>query len=404
MFAIIGNANAQDKIYVDDVKIPEGGSTVVAINILSEERSYIAFQVDIKLPAGISASNAQTANRFPQEDSEGNEVEVSKALKKVDAANNIYNLIVYNSANAEMSGTDGAVVYLTLTADESLAAGTEIADGVLSGGVLSTLAQKYRSEDSTFGIEIVDYVLLDETSPVMPVEAEGVKVQVKRTITAGEWCTLCLPVDLWGDDVEAIFGANAKFATFTGYTKDGGTPSARETKTAQTIKLNFTSEDWVSNDGIMANTPYLVKSENDVEVFTLEDAAIVPNENVDVQVKQNGTTGRVCGHFYGTEYAGKYVPENGLFLSGGNFYYSKGKTVIKGFRGYFVLNDILADLASSAGVKMEVNVDDATVIEGVPELDTEGTVFTIDGKKMNNDATKLPKGVYIIDGKKVAIK
>ena len=76
---------------------------------------------------------------------------------------------------------------------------------------------------------------------------------------------------------------------------------------------------------------------------------------------------------------------------------------MKAFRAYFSVFHILSDL--SAGVKMQVNVDGLpTRISDLNVVDGEGTIYTIDGKKMNNDVTRLPKGVYLINGKKVAVK
>ena len=76
---------------------------------------------------------------------------------------------------------------------------------------------------------------------------------------------------------------------------------------------------------------------------------------------------------------------------------------MKGFRGYFEFVDELADKVIASSVKIQVN-GLVTDIQELQFVNTNGAVYTIDGKKMNSDVTKLPKGIYIIDGKKVAIK
>lgn len=394
-------ATAQN-LYVDEVvEVPQGGQAAIAIKYETGGYDLKALQFKLELPTGITVGTNSSNKTYDGVDA--NYEDFSYTYN--DNGWNAFSASTAFSADTEGKGT---FMYIYLAADESLEPNTTHVvwvRGPMVSRVVDGTSEAYYLDDFKFTIKIVDYILLDETSMVLPSAASGVTVKVKRTIKANEWSTICFPFDMWADQVEEVFGAEAKFAMFTSYTKDGGTPSTKETKTAQSIKLNFTTQDWVADDGIFANTPYLVKSAKDVDEFSLEDVEISPNGNVDAQVKTNGTSGRVCGHFYGTQSAGKYVPENGLFLNGGNFYYSKGLTKIKGFRGYFVLNDILADIAS-AGVKMQVNVDGTTVIEGIPEFDTLGSVYTVDGKFMGRDinTSKLQKGIYIINGKKVAVK
>lgn len=300
----------------------------------------------------------------------------------------------------------GVLLNIRLQASSDLATGTVLEGSLISFELSDEFGQAAIRTEVPFKVKIVDYVLLDEESTIAPIAADNVTVKVKRTINAGEWSTICLPFDIYGADVAEIFGTDAQFAIFTSYSKDGGLPSTSAAKTAESIVLNFETQDWSEDgdDGIFANTPYLVKTTKDIKEFSLTGVTLNPTESPKTEVKRNGSGGRVVGSFNGTTKAGDAIPENGLFLSGGNFWYSKGLTKIKGFRGYFVLNDVLADLAA-AGVKMQVSVDgEPTGVNDLHIVNAAEGVFTIDGKKMNNDATKLQKGVYIIDGKKVAIK
>ena len=76
---------------------------------------------------------------------------------------------------------------------------------------------------------------------------------------------------------------------------------------------------------------------------------------------------------------------------------------MKAFRGYFDLTDILT-VVENANVKLQISIDDEpTSVNNIQVVNTNGATFTIDGKKISN-TKNLPKGVYIIDGKKVAIK
>ena len=387
---------AAQRLYTDEViEIPQGGVAKVPIKFETGGYDLKALQLTVALPDNITVGKNSSNKTY----------ELATGNEDFQVTYNDNTWVVYAAQSYFAADTDGkgTFMFIYIAADASLGINStytvEVKDAFVSR-VEDGVSTQFDVPNFSFTVKVVDYVLLDEASVAIPDEASNVKVKVKRTITAGQWSTICLPFDMYADQVEAVFGEGTEFAEFTSYLKDGGAPSTRPSTTANSISLNFTSCDWVADDGIFANTPYLVKSKNSITEFTLEDVELIPDEAPVAEVK-NGS--RKVGYFYGTSHAGITLPENSLFLNGGNFYYSKGKTVSKGFRGYFVLNDVLADMASS-GVKMQINVDGTTVIEGIPVLDTAGAVYTIDGKKINNDVSRLPKGIYIIDGKKVAIK
>lgn len=404
LFLGLSQTNAQE-IYVDNFTAPAGGYQTFDVKYRTGGKTIVGYIFKFELPEGLSLVT-ESDKAIYSYGSGNSDFDVKTTATGVQASP--------SSKTSQLSGEEGTLLTLTLKVSNPLKAGdtpkVKVYDASLTSKVINSDGTASYSDNDTdpfnFTVTINNQWVLDEASAALPQASGGeVNVLVKRTIPANQWSTICLPFEMWADQVETVFGADAKFATFTGYTKDGGTPSSKQAFTAQNIKLNFETHDWIANDGIYANTPYLVKLSKDIEEFVVEGVEINPSENVDVQVKQNGTSGRVCGHFYGTECAGKIIPEYGLFLNSGNFYYSKGKTKIKAFRGYFVLNDVLADL-SSASVK--VNVDgEATSIDGMHiQYATDG-VYDLSGRKIklqDGDLNKLQKGVYIIDGKKVTIK
>ena len=107
----------------------------------------------------------------------------------------------------------------------------------------------------------------------------------------------------------------------------------------------------------------------------------------------------------GTYKSNTEVPEYALFLSDNAFWYSKGKTTMKAFRAYFNFDDILAEV-ESAEAKIRFVVDEEpTAIEGIATADVTGEVFTLQGISLGvQDVQSLPKGIYIIGGKKVNIQ
>ncbi len=406
LFLGLSQTNAQE-IYVDNFTAPAGGYQTFDVKYKTGGKTIVGYIFKFELPEGLSLVT-ESDKAIYSYGSGNSDFDVKTTATGVQASP--------SSKTSQLSGEEGTLLTLTLKVSNPLKAGdtreVKVYDASLTSKVTNSDGTASYFDNDTdpfnFTVTINNQWVLDEASAALPQASGGeVDVLVKRTIAANQWSTICLPFDMWADQVETVFGADSQFATFTGYTKDGSTPSNKQTFTAESIKLNFTTHDWseTASDGIFANTPYLVKVSKDIDEFVVEGVEINPSENVDVQVKQNGTTGRVCGHFYGTECAGKIIPEYGLFLSGNNFHYSKGKTKIKGFRGYFVLNDILADLASP-GVKIYVD-GDATSIDGIGFQQNIDGVYDLSGRKIKiegNDLNKLQKGVYIIDGKKVTIK
>ena len=101
------------------------------------------------------------------------------------------------------------------------------------------------------------------------------------------------------------------------------------------------------------------------------------------------------------------VPADGLFIYEDKFYYSAGSTNIKAFRGWFELGAVL-DKETDFGANVRFVVDDeVTDIEGVPSAaDETGAVYTLNGQLIGKDidVKSLPKGIYIMNGKKVSVK
>lgn len=398
VFTFMVNSFAQDKIEIKDVQIPEKGSANLEVNLISEQRSYIAFQFDLKLPAGISAkANASNLTDRATSVSDG----WSVFFKQVDAANNIYNCVAYNGDNAAISGTSGTVLNIVLTAadNETLVQGyTGV--GTITGAIMSTKEQKYQSAEGTFNIEIIENrIELNETVGVTDETPTGVQnVRVNRTIKAGNWNTICLPFAMTADQVKTAFGNGVKLADFIGCEGDGNQNTA-----STSIKVKFNTV-----DAIEANHPYLIKVEEALTSFTADEVTISPDEENAIVQKDKTSRPVAYNSFVGTYNPSTIIPIGCLFLNSNKFYYSNGNSKLKAFRAYFDFGVNWLEEAPYAESKIEIFVDDdATSIDGIGyQRITEG-VYDLSGRKIqlkDGDLNKLQKGVYIIDGKKVTIK
>ncbi len=401
VFVFTVSSSAQDKIEIKDVQIPEKGSANLEVNLISEQHSYIAFQFDLKLPAGISArASASNLTERATSVSEG----WSVAFKQIDADNNIYNCIAYNSDNAAISGTSGTVLNIVLTAadNETLVQGyTGV--GTITGAIMSTKEQKYQSAEGEFNIEIVeDRVIFKETDTELPLYTAGTaNVRVHRTLKANQWNTIVLPFNLTKAMGTALFGSDAKYAQFSGFLVDYGDDEENVTPLGVTIQFNTYTLPTRGN--LAGGTPILIKTSADIEQIEYDGVTLVA---APVDVSKDGEYSKK-GVFKGT-FVKTIIPEDGLFINTEKFYYSVGKTNIKGFRGWFMLDEVVGK-ETDFGAKVTFTVDgEATSIDGIPSYQriTEG-VYDLSGRKIqlqDGDLNKLQKGVYIIDGKKVTIK
>ena len=96
---------------------------------LVNEASYVAFQMDIKLPAGVSASSIEAvANRLSQE---GSDTEIG-GTKFIVASNvlegNVLRVIAYNLANDEIKNATGDILAITLNAAPAAASDITISN------------------------------------------------------------------------------------------------------------------------------------------------------------------------------------------------------------------------------------------------------------------------------------
>lgn len=88
-----------------------------------------------------------------------------------------------------------------------------------------------------------------------------------------------------------------------------------------------------------------------------------------------------------------------LFLkTDGKFYIpAKGKETMKGFRAYFFNIN-----GSTAAAALNLSFGDATGINGVAaDAEKNVKVYNVNGQYVGTSLEALPKGLYIVGGKKV---
>lgn len=225
-----------------------------------------------------------------------------------------------------------------------------------------------------------------------------------RTFTTGQWNSLILPVDMNADQVKAAFGADAKVARF------------------DRLKDNWIYFDMQADNNlhIEKNVPYIIKP-------TKQPTAVNRNYNVGgVKTKHiNGLVYTVTGIGYtkpetlqyedtekadGMIHYGSYknptvVPADSYILhrSGDMVHTAVDHKNIKSYRTW-----LRETTPSGENLQMRVEQNDgpSTGIKVIEETaKNANAVYNVSGMRMNSSNTdNLPKGVYIINNKKVVIK
>ena len=398
---VIGSAWA-DEVTVADVEVLEGSTGVIYLNLgFDSDVSYRGFQFDMYLPEGITYVSHELGGA--EHVSNGEYTFSYNDITAVGETKQHIRFVYTDFSGAVL--TEGKLCAIVVKSAESVSAGTyegQIVDLIVSENENAQL----KVPDCNFNLIVGSTFVLDEECTIDPTKTtNSVNIKVKRTIKANEWSTICLPFDMKEEQVISAFGEDVQLAYFDEQARNAVETTIDSDNNVTNIKVSFTKQNLA--DGIYANYPMLIKTSNDISEFMVT-ATCAPAEKRDASYSiGHGSSAKTYG-FYGTLHAGETIPENGLFLNGNKFYYSTGKTKIKGFRGYFSFTDILADKTVGASAKMSFSInDDAAGIEDLHTIAPAEGIYDLSGRKIKldgDDLSRLPKGVYIMDGKKVTVK
>jgi hypothetical protein len=308
---------------------------------------------------------------------------------------NIYRVLGYHTETCPITGNSGTIIDIMLEASSDAVVGNSYTCTISGITLTETSGQKHYLDDFTFTVTIGEptdeRIILNENDTEEPEAIDGVNVKVVRTISKGNWNTLCLPFDMSGEQCKVVFGDDVKLAEFSGYEYNPDT---------ETIKVQF-------NDitSITANRPCIIKiSKDNFTEFIVDNVDINPTDDLELSV---GGGSMIGTYVSGTELVDwdrrhKEVIYNYIFLSDNKFYIATANTqLMKGFRAYFDFEEA-QNLVN--GVKFTFDVfNQTTAIDGIFSIDKVADgVYSVNGQKQDGTSLEtLPKGVYIVNGKKV---
>lgn len=328
-------------------------------------------------------------------------------------------------------------------ANSPLAFGVKVEDGDENTWTCFDNVQIYYCGDAQINIIIdetqnsVEYLNKQNTDDV---RKSKVNVYLHRSLNAGKWNSLVLPISLSDSNIKEVFGSNTIYSVFEG---------ATHPEHPNRIYFNQTT------DGIEANKLYIIKPEkgeptDQPEVAssvngayklkgsyytilamskqyggTTEDGTLFFKAQITGDAGNETFTGERQVRFVGTlvadEDGEKTIPANSYVLAGNNtangavqglWYYRTVETKTKGFRGWlqtesaeqaknmqFVINGVLDD---------ESNKTVVTAITGTTattQAHADG-VYNLNGQLVRQGVSLegLSQGIYIVDGRKVVVK
>lgn len=379
-----------------------------------------SIETGLTFPLGVSANGAYVTVNVGKvvdkgqkiimvsEDKElGLGVKLIKAIKLTTCLNGVdqEELTDWKVLGADVIGTGGKQ-YATLKPTKpfnqvrlTVVGGLNLADNIKVYGL--ALGSDI-NEDGTSTDCPEEFLVLDEDETLDDNRSLTKATMVfHRTFTTGKWNSLILPVNMNAKQVTAAFGAEAKIARF------------------DRLEDKWIYFDMQTENNLLKNVPYIIKP-------TKEPTAVNRTYNVGGEKTKyiNGYVYTVTGIIYeglpnlqqedikftsGMTHYGSYtnptvVPADSYILhrSGDMVHTAVEHKNIKSYRTW-----LRETTPSDETLQMRVEQNDgpSTGIKVIEETaKNANAVYNVRGMCMNSNTDNLPKGVYIINNKKVVIK
>lgn len=282
-----------------------------------------------------------------------------------------------------------------------------------------------------------EYILLDEARSDLEYINSQVDTQkaymlcLKRSFVNDGWNSLILPVDLTAGQLTYAFGASVKLSE-----KDKSPSDNDNVIRFKSVDLSDVGSNTVV---LKKGVPYIIKPSylrlgneldgQELEIRGMEGQAnntVTLDEGTYITIAQVTLNSSpkddfvkvgpfVCGDAGQMNFMGTYTKQDGAIvkdsylLSGGEWYHTNVTLdTVKGFRTWLAP----ANGQSTNGLIFEVDgviEGELTDIEGI-EAETgvaaDGKVYNLNGQAVNNNGSLdgLPKGIYIVNGKKYVVK
>ena len=239
------------------------------------------------------------------------------------------------------------------------------------------------------------HCLLEEFSELISGKAVNVTLRGRKLYKNNDWNTLCLPFSFSATQIagsEQLAGATLKELD----------ASASKFESNGTLTLTF-----VPATNIEAGKPYLIKWASGDNLENPVFNGVTITSNAPTPVEFSNAVGNNC------QFVGQYAPfsitegnryEILMLGSGSKLGYSHNDRMLRCFRAHFV---VPTTTGAPAMTSYAIDFDGETtgVISTTDFTNSDNRWYTLDGRciSVSSDASVLPKGIYIINGKKVLV-
>ena len=294
----------------------------------------------------------------------------------------------------------------------------------------------------------------NEYAPAVKSGRYSGSVNLQRKFTKGEWNTFSFPLPLTGEQVRNAFGDDCELLKLhsIGILSNNDCIIDFETVNLLTLK-NVVAADTLymlkpTKEPIFGETPrgtmayyydlgrmfFSTKGENEdsnykypvmnLSVWSGQQSVgshkgtndgtgyVTYTQTPGYKTFRVNSQGKILASVKSPE--GSYAPKGSYAMSGGKMYELSRDTPIKGFRGWITLtHSIFPDSESAdAGAKIAINgvidgdvptaIDRDAVVPVNPK--SINAVYDLSGRKVGTSVEGLPKGLYIVGGKKLLVK
>lgn len=283
------------------------------------------------------------------------------------------------------------------------------------------------------GTTLKDYTYKIGEKEIAPVAGVSIpqfySIKLTRTFKPNQWTTLTLPFNLTEEEVQRIFGAGTQLIQLNNGTINGNA-----------ARLEFIYHE-IQN--VLPGHPYLIKptltditndanvtvtkdkDNNTITSFTVYRKCVNPFiDHVDIDCGAytfRGTPGYCTADISNNKGVSGYSVNyelNDIFISesNGNLYVSSGSSYGKGYRAWIDKKESSsAAKISSISLVIDNPGDDdnnETTTIDMADVDPDALnalgvatgVYNLNGQKVSDDMHNLPKGIYIVNGKKIIRK
>ena len=201
---------------------------------------------------------------------------------------------------------------------------------------------------------------------------------------ADGWCTICLPFTITKKNFEAKIGYDTKL---------------RGLASIQGTSFNF---DKVDDKTLHAGVPYLIMIDTPNTTETTVNLDDFTFENTKLETSEGTRVSPKAGYaFVGILQATTLATDGTQLFMGANskLLIPNTNNALSGGKGYFTVP------SKTSNAKVMIDGIETTAIEQIKGSDTlssDNKVYNLNGQAVGTKLQDMPKGVYIINGKKIA--